>query len=155
MPNGKGRIWGDCIGVVEYGVRVLDDDTLDDSIPYGSARHKLNAVAIPNTVTTIGRGAFYGHNLTSVVIPQSVTTIGAEAFYKNPLTSVTLPANVKLNSDGSNYSWLILSSFSLEFDAYYTKNDKKAGTYTCTRTRKNVQAGGRYYEEKETWSFTP
>ena len=38
-------------------------------------------MAIPNSVTTIGNGAFYGcSGLTSVVIPNSVTSIGYGAF---------------------------------------------------------------------------
>ena len=44
---------------------------------------------IPNTVTSIGEGAFYGcGSLTSITIPNSVTSIGAHAFYSCSLTSV-------------------------------------------------------------------
>ena len=42
----------------------------------------LTSITIPNTVTSIGEGAFYKCiNLTSVTIPNSVTSIGREAFY--------------------------------------------------------------------------
>ena len=54
-------------------------------------------VIIPNSVKTIGTGAFGGcSSLTSVTIPNSVTSIGEKAFFGcNSLTSVTIPNSVK------------------------------------------------------------
>ena len=51
----------------------------------------LTSVVIPNSVTTIGNGAFLGcSNLTSVTIPNSVTSIENSAFYNcSSLTFVT------------------------------------------------------------------
>lgn len=51
---------------------------------------------IPNTVTAIGNGAFYGcSGLTSVTIPGSVSTIGNKAFYDcSGLTSISIPNTV-------------------------------------------------------------
>ena len=56
----------------------------------------LNSVTIPNSVTTIDMGAFYGcRSLTSVTIPNSVTSIGSYAFYDcSGLTSVTISNSV-------------------------------------------------------------
>ena len=47
---------------------------------------------IPNTVTSIGKGAFYHCvNLTSINIPNSVTSIGNAAFHLcNRLTSINI-----------------------------------------------------------------
>ena len=43
--------------------------------------HFLTSIKIPNSVTTIGEGAFNGcYSLTSINIPNSVTTIGESAF---------------------------------------------------------------------------
>ena len=50
---------------------------------------------IPNSVTSIGGGAFYGSGLTSIEIPNSVTSIGDTAFERcHSLTSVTIPNSV-------------------------------------------------------------
>lgn len=51
---------------------------------------------IPNTVTEIGKNAFYGcSKITSITIPDSVTTIGAGAFEScSSLTEITIPQNV-------------------------------------------------------------
>ena len=56
----------------------------------------LTSVNIPNSITTIGSGAFSGCSaLTSVTIPNSVTTIGGLAFSNcSSLTSVTIPNSV-------------------------------------------------------------
>ena len=52
---------------------------------------------IPNGVTEIGVGAFYGNaNLTSIDIPNSVTKIGNGAFSEcKSLTSISIPSSVK------------------------------------------------------------
>ena len=51
---------------------------------------------IPNSVTSIGRWAFYGcEGLTSITIPNSVTSIGSSAFSGcSGLTSITIPNSV-------------------------------------------------------------
>ena len=56
----------------------------------------LTSVTIPNSVTSIGNGAFFNcSGLTSVTIPNSVTSIGSAAFYYCfGLTSVTIGSGV-------------------------------------------------------------
>ena len=53
-------------------------------------------VVIPNSVTSIGAGAFYDcDTLTNVIIPNSVTSIGSEAFYGcSSLTNIVIPDSV-------------------------------------------------------------
>ena len=57
----------------------------------------LASITIPNSVTSIGGGAFSGcSSLTSVTIPNSVTSIGGTAFSGcSSLTSITLPDSIK------------------------------------------------------------
>jgi hypothetical protein len=76
---------------------------------------ELTTVEIPNSVTYIGRSAFYGdsgngnggNKLTSVTIPDSVTYIGYSAFSNNQLTSVTIPNGVTyIGNSAFNYNKL-------------------------------------------------
>ena len=60
----------------------------------------LTSITIPNSVTSIGAGAFQDNSLTSITIPSLVTSIGASAFQSNSLTSITLPDSV--TSVGTN-----------------------------------------------------
>ena len=55
-----------------------------------------DSVTIPNGVTSIGSGAFFGcSSLTSITIPDSVTSIGRSAFDGcSSLTSITIPDGV-------------------------------------------------------------
>ena len=54
--------------------------------------NQLTSVTIPNSVTYLS--GFYGNQLTEIVIPNSVTTIGRGAFGDNQLTSITIPSSV-------------------------------------------------------------
>ena len=67
--------------------------TIPDCFVSGS---KITSIDIPNSVTVIGNGAFYGcSGLTSVTLPDGVTTISSEAFGGcTGLTSVTIPDSV-------------------------------------------------------------
>ena len=59
---------------------------------------KKGSYTIPNTVTTIGGGAFDGCiNLVLITIPNSVINIGEKAFYQcKSLVRITIPDGVKL-----------------------------------------------------------
>ena len=61
-----------------------------------SAASKITKVVIPKSVTTLGRGAFYGcTSLNSIIIPNSVTSIGEHAFSRcSALTKIEIPNNV-------------------------------------------------------------
>ena len=74
-----------------------------------------NAV-IPNTVTSIGHGAFDGcDSLTTITIPNSVTSIGEGAFKGcESLTSVTIPNSVTSIGEGVFFNCYALTSITFE-----------------------------------------
>lgn len=59
------------------------------------ACRSLTTIKIPDSVTVIGRNAFFECRLTSITLPDGVEKIGIEAFKNNRLTSITLPASIK------------------------------------------------------------
>lgn len=66
---------------VEYGITSIGDYSFSLSSPYAS----INNIDISNTVTSIGKYAFYKQTFEQVVIPPSVTHIGANAFKDSKL----------------------------------------------------------------------
>jgi len=69
-----------------------------NSLGVGAFQHckDLSEITIPNSVSSIEASAFYGcSGLTTILIPNSVTSIGAWAFYScSGMTSVTIPNSV-------------------------------------------------------------
>ena len=59
-------------------------------------QQNLTSVSIPNTVTEIGDGAFYGcTSLGSISLPSNLTRIGEEAFCEcTSLSSINIPSNL-------------------------------------------------------------
>jgi hypothetical protein len=72
------------------------DGTLVTAIGGGVFQNKgLESVTIPDSVASIGDGAFSVNLLlTGVTIDNSVKTIGAGAFANSSLTGVTIPESV-------------------------------------------------------------
>jgi hypothetical protein len=94
---------------------------------FGSA---LTSVSIPNSVTSIGVGAFCNSpNLTSVSIPNSVTSIGDNAFGNcTSLTSIVIPDSV--TSIGYNAFSGCIGLTSVTIGSGVTSIDKRA-FYNC------------------------
>lgn len=67
--------------------------------------YTVNSVVIPDSVTTIGYGAFSCCMMKKVKIPSSVTSIGYCAFCDNLLESVAIPSSVmSIGKDGFHYN---------------------------------------------------
>ena len=95
IPNsvtsiGAGAFYG-CSGLTSINLNPANQYfVFTDGILYNASQsqliycltRKIGKIDIPNTVTTIGTGAFYGcSGITSVSIPNSVTYISSQAFY--------------------------------------------------------------------------
>lgn len=87
------RLAGAYVKDIKIGTNV---NALGNSLFYRAYNNILTKVTIPNSVTSIGSGAFSGcTSLTKVTIPNSVTNIANSAFFGcSNLTSVTIPNGV-------------------------------------------------------------
>ena len=109
-----------------------------------SSLNSLTSITIPNSVTTIGSGAFSScTGLTNINIPDSVTFIGSSAFSGcTGLTSVTIPDSV---TTIGNYAFDGCTNLTI-----YCYPNSYAETYA-----KSNNIPYKYLEEKPKTSITP
>lgn len=105
---------------------IINSLTVDANNPVYDSRDNCNAIietatntlivgcgstTIPNTVTSIGDGAFeHCSDLMDITIPSSVTSIGAGAFNAcNGLTSITIPSSVTSIGGGAFFTSMVTS----------------------------------------------
>ena len=93
---------------------------------------KQTSYFIPNSVTSIGEGAFsFCSSLSEVVIPNSVTSIGDGAFFAcNSLAEVVIPNSVVYINGNPFYAWLgklecLSPSFVYENNILFNKNKSR------------------------------
>ena len=60
----------------------------------------LKSAEIPETVTSIGTGAFYQSGLESVNLPENLTELGRSAFYGTNLSEITIPDGITELNNG-------------------------------------------------------
>ena len=83
--------------------KMADYEYPGNRAPWYDYRQSINAVSLPEGLTSIGDWAFaFCSALTDVTIPDSVTSIGNYAFYGcSALTSVTIPDSVSIISSSA------------------------------------------------------
>ena len=96
------------------GLTELEDASYKQSSYSFYACSNLAEITLPNTVISIGNGAFEACIwLTNITIPNTVTSIGDSAFYHcGRLTSVTIPDGVTSIGDDA-FSWCSLTSVTI------------------------------------------
>ena len=111
-------VFADCSSLAEFKGKFAADGgrcLIKDNAIIAYANASGTTYTLPDSVTTIGRGAFYGcSSLTSVTIPDSVTTIGDYAFYycSSP-TSVVIPDSVTTIGENAFYLCSSLTSVTI------------------------------------------
>jgi hypothetical protein len=117
------------------GNTVKDADSLNSMCIIRSNQY-IKGIVLPDTLTSIGGGAFNNCTyLTSVTIPDSVTSIGIEAFYHcDGLTSVTIPGSVTSIGNGAFYHCDGLTSVIIQSSAIgtATRNIGREAFYQCS-----------------------
>ena len=128
----------------ENGIIFSKEKKVIIAYPAGKTEKSYN---IPNTVTSIGDGAFSGcASLTSVTIPDSVTSISDGAFSGcSSLTSVTIPDSVTSISYGAFSSCTSLTSITIP------KNVSSIGNYAFEDCDSLADV---YFEETTTPDFS-
>jgi hypothetical protein len=100
----------------------------------------LTSVTIPDSVTSIGRNAFFGcSGLTGVTIGNSVTSIGDNAFeYCTSLTSVTIPNSV---TSIETYAFAYCSGLTSVTIGNGVTSVESAAFYSCSSLTKAYFSG--------------
>ena len=112
------------------------DNTIGDYAFYNCTG--LTSMAIPNSVTTIGKFVFgyYNTSLTRVTIGNSVTSIGCNAFNScSSLTSITIPNSVTSIETGAFYDCKSLTSITIPNGVTHIEGSAFSG---CERLKKFV-----------------
>ena len=108
-----------CLSLTEFNGELASEDgkclIIDGTLNSFALGCGATEYTIPDSVTTIGDGAFtYCSSLVSVTIPVSVTTIGDDVFYNCfSLTSVTIGDSVTTIGNGAFYDCNNLTSITI------------------------------------------
>ena len=114
--------WGGMWNSDIHSVSLPSGLTYIGKYAFESATH-MYTVIIPDTVTSIGDGAFMCCALTTLEVPTSVTHIGEYAFSNNAFTALVLPESLT-TIEGNSFGWCVnLTSLTLPKSVTHIKTD--------------------------------
>ena len=122
-------------GKTYYTVTAIGDSAFADhtNVSFESA---LSSVNLPDSIQTIGHGAFFGcSSLSNITLPEGLTTVGSGAFSMAGLTEVTLPKS--LTTVGYGAFWSVPTAI-------------QTVTYTGTETAWNELLSSQTFEGTDT-----
>lgn len=104
-------------------------------------------VSLPQNLTKIGRGAFFGCVMEEIILPEKLRSIGNEAFSVAGLTSITIPASVLdlgmdeiIYDENGNVTEEIDADPRSVFDGAYLENIRVASGNPIYDSRDNANA---------------
>ena len=95
-------------------IDMIDAITVESNIPSDafSGKNSLNAVYLPNSITSIGDRAFQGCNfLNNVLFPPDLVSIGNNAFQSTSITSANFPLSLVSIGDQAFFGSYFLTDF--------------------------------------------
>ncbi len=96
LPNGL-KVFDEC---VFYGCESLEEVVIPDSVTQIAPKafsgcSSLSKVTLPRKLKSIGEKAFAGSKIETIAFPAALETIGKDAFLECPFTQLHVPGNVK------------------------------------------------------------
>ena len=143
------------LGVDTFNGAALTDipgGLITSTIPDGTFKGcKFTTITIPNTVTSIGNGAFENcYQLTSITIPNSVTSIGGDAFDDcYSLTSITIPNSVTSIGNYAFRNCKNLSSVTIPNSITSIGDDPFFGCDTLKTTDNSISIDKAFYDSNK------
>ena len=90
--------------LVIYGAGPMYDFYFNDDAPWSRYANLITSIRFEGEITTIGSTSFYGFDqISEVVLPDTITRIGKNAFYESTVSDINFPELLTEIGDGAFY----------------------------------------------------